>query len=331
MHFSWKRWRVALTAALTALALSVALASPAGAAEPGEWGDWGQEHVGDQQLEARGTMNEARSGGNLLQVWRGETNDIVWLSFNNGNAFQLRNPDGTSTATYFSPTVVPYGQNSFMIFHTGTDGRIYYTQLNPDYTWSGSWTAVGWGQSTNMAVSVAQVGANSNALYMVYHSSNDDRVFGTYYTGTYWTVGQAISGANSPAAPSVTFNSQSGLFAAIRGEDNQVYMNYSYTGTGNNWGSWTAQGGNTYDAPTISTLGNGQMLVGYVDQNNYRPYYRTYGPSGNLNPLGDWSQDITGWQTVNSVSLSPVGDSMFVIVTGLSGFVYYKQAYSPNK
>src|ERR1700712_3568584 len=110
MHFSWKRWRVALIAALTALALSVAFAGPALAGEPGEWGSWSEEHVGSQQLEARGTVSEARTQqGNLLQVWRGETNNIVWLSMNNGNAFQLTNPDGTSTATYFSPTVVPYG------------------------------------------------------------------------------------------------------------------------------------------------------------------------------------------------------------------------------
>jgi hypothetical protein len=212
MHFSWKRWQVALIAALTALALSVTFAGQALAAEPGEWGSWSDEHVGSQQLEARGTVGEARTGqGNLLQVWRGETNNIVWLSMNNGNAFQLTNPDGTSTATYFSPTVVPYGQNNWMVFHTGTDGRIYYTQVNPDYTWSGSWTSVPWGQSTNMGVSVAQVGADSTALYMVYHSSSDDRVFGTYYNGSYWTVGQQIAGGSSPVAPSVTFNSHSGL------------------------------------------------------------------------------------------------------------------------
>jgi hypothetical protein len=254
----------------------------------------------------------------------------VWLSMNNGNAFQLTNPDGTSTATYFSPTVVPYGQNNWMVFHTGTDGRIYYTQVNPDYSWSGSWTNVPWGQSTNMGVSVAQVGAGSTALYMVYHSSSDDRVFGTYYNGYYWGVGRQIAGGSSPVAPSVAFNSHSGLFAVVRGEDNQVWMNYSYTGTGNNWGSWAQQGGYTYASPTIAASDNGQMLVSYVDENNYRPYYRTYGPSGNLTPLGDWSQDVTGWQTVNSVSLSVIGAVIYAIITGLNGYVYYKQAYNPN-
>jgi hypothetical protein len=47
-------------------------------------------------------------------------------------------------------------------------------------------------------------------------------------------------------------------------------------------------------------------------------------------PLGDWSQDITGWQTVNSVSLSVIGAVIYAIITGLNGYVYYKQAYNPN-
>jgi hypothetical protein len=328
MHSSWKRWRLALVAVLTALAMSVAFAGEAFAAEPGEWGDWAQEDVGNQALAARGTVTEARNNGNLLQVWRGETNNIVWLSMNNGNAFQFTNPDGTSTATYFSPAVVPYGTNSFMVFHTGTDGRIYYAQVNSDGSWPNYWSTVGWGQSTNMAVSVTQVGAGSTQLYLMYHSSNDDRVLGTYWNGFYWNAGQTISGVMSPAAPSVTFNSQSGLWAVVRGENDQIWMANSYTGTGNNWGSWTQQGGgNTYNPPTVAAGGSGQMLVSYVDENSYRPNYRAYGPSGN--PLGDWSQDITGWQTVYSVGLSVIGAAVYVILTGLNGYVYYKQAYNP--
>jgi hypothetical protein len=328
VHFSWKRWRLALTAVLAALALSVTFAGQALAAEPGEWGSWTEEHVGSQYLAARGTVGEARTGqGSLLQVWRGETNSIVWLSLNSGNAFQLTNPDGSSTETNFSPTVVPYGSNSFMVFHTGTDGRIYYAQVNPDGTWSGSWTAVGWGQSTNMAVSVTQVGVNSSSLYMVYHSSNDDSVYGAYYNGSYWGVGQRIAGGSSPAAPSVAYNPQSGLFVVVRGEDNQVWMVSSYDTTGSNWGSWTPQGGYTYVQPTIARSEAGPMLVSYVDENTYIPNYRPYGSVGQA--LGGWSQDITSWQTIYSVGLSVVSATVYVILTGLNGNVYYKEAYNP--
>jgi hypothetical protein len=328
MHFSWRRWRLAFIAVLTAITVSTAFAGVANAAEPGEWGDWAEEHVGGHMLEARDAMTEARNGqGDLLQVWRGETNDRVWMSLNAGNAFELRNPDGTSTETYYRPTVVPFGSNSWMVFHTGTDGRIYYAQLNPDYSWSGSWTAIGWGQSTSTAVSATQVGANSTALYVMYRGSTDDRIWGTYYNGSYWSPSRWISTGFSPSAPSVTFNSHSGLWAAVRGTDNQVWINHSYTGTGDSWVGWTQQGGNTYVSPTIAATGTGQMLVSEVDESSYRPNYRTYGALGN--PLGDWSQDITGWQTIYSLGLSVIGASVWAILTGLNGDVYYKQAYSP--
>jgi hypothetical protein len=131
--------------ALAAFAVLVSFAAPAFAAEPGESGTWNEEYVGSQPLEARGTVSEAGNGqGDLLQVWRGETNNIVWLSLDNGHPFQFYNPDGTSTVTNVSSTVVPIGSNNFMVLHTGTDGNIYYAMVYPDGTstpgWSGSWS-----------------------------------------------------------------------------------------------------------------------------------------------------------------------------------------------
>jgi hypothetical protein len=73
MHFSRNRGRLALMAALAALALSIGFAAPAFAAEPGESNTWNEEYVGNQQLGARGTVTEARNEqGDLLQVWRGK-------------------------------------------------------------------------------------------------------------------------------------------------------------------------------------------------------------------------------------------------------------------
>jgi hypothetical protein len=325
MHFSWKRWRLPLIATLTALALSLSFAGPAVAAEPGEWGSWTVETVGNQQLEARGTVSEARNTlGQLLQVWRGETNNIVWLSMNDGNPFQLVNPDGSSTATYVSPTVVPFGEDNWMVLHTGTDNNIYYTVVTPNNTWSG-WRSVPF-QSTYMPVSVAQFGGGSSRLYMVYRSSNDDRVWGTVYDGYGWQGAQQISGGNSPSAPSVAFNpTSSGLFTVVRGEDNQVWMSSSYNG-GSSWNSWTAQGGNTIDTPTLAASARtGTMLMSHLDT-TYRPNYRQYSAFGS--PQGDWSQDITRWQTVSAVFLSVVYGSIYAILTGQNGFVYYKQAFS---
>lgn len=325
MHFSRKRWRLALIAVLTALAVSVAFTGEAFAQE-GEAGSWNEEYVGSDQLALRGTISEARNGGELLQAWRGATNNIVWLSRDNESAFELRNPDGSSTATYVSPTVVPYGQNSFMVFHTGTNGVIYYTQVNPaNSTWSLQWYPVP-NQASNMTVSVAQLGPGSNQLYMVYRGVNSDQVWGTLYDGYGWQGAQNIGGGRSPSAPSVTYNYRTGgLFAAVRGNDNQVWMSASGN-RGSGWSEWWANGGYTYVSPAIVANGEtGLMLLGEVDENTYRPNYRVYASNGSA--ISDWSQDITGWQTVEAVQLVAVGAAMYVLMTGLNGWSYYKQAF----
>jgi hypothetical protein len=323
MHFSWKRWWRVLIAALTALALSVVLAGPAVAVEPGESDEYIQENVGNQELDLRGTLGEARNTqGDLLQVWRGADNNNVWMSLDNGNPFTL----GT-TATYSSPTVVPYGQSSFMVLHVGTNGFIYYAIVNTDYSWT-PWTWVPY-QTTNMAVSVTQLGENSNQLYMVYHSSgSDNRVWGTYYDGYGWQGAQQLAEGTSPSAPSVTYNPGSGLWAVARGMDNRIWMSYSNS-NGRQWNDWTPQGGgDTTLSPTIAASGEtNQMLVTYVDSNTFRPVYQTYSQWGA--PTNDpWSPDITNWQTIYSVGVSVVGAVMYALFTGLNGGGYYKQLYS---
>jgi hypothetical protein len=330
VRFSWKRWRLAPVAALAALAMSLVLAAPAFAAEPGEWGSWGTENANGGQIYVRGTVSEARNAnGNLLvDVWRGDTNNYVWISINNGSPFTLQNPDGSEPETGFSPVVVPYGADQFMIFHTGMDGNIYYAWIDPYANdWAQSWTAIP-DQSTDMAVSAAQIGNQSDDLYLVYHSSaGDDYIWGTYFDGHTWGDTQIISGGRSYSAPSVTYNNNH-LYAFARGEtDNQVWMAQSYDIYGQSWGGWTGQGGNTYVSPEVTTnLNTGEMVVDYVDENSYRPTWRTYDSNGN--PTGGWSLDTTGYQTVNPVALSWVAGAIFAILTGLSNEVWYKQVTS---
>ena len=327
MHFPRKRWRLALMAVLAALAMSVAFAGHALAAEPGEAGWWAPESVGNQTLAAQGTISEARNGGNLLDVWRGATNNQVWLSWNNGDPFSLFNPDGSPTATYVSPTVVAFGPSAFLVFHTGTDARIYYTVVSPSgggWTWSGRWLSVPY-QYTNMAVSVTPLGPGSANLYMVYHSASDDRVWGTaFVNGQGWGQTTNIAGGYSPSAPSVTFNPYNNhLFVAARGEDNQVWMTNDI---GGNWNSWQATGGGpTYVTPQIAALPDGNMLLAEVDNNTLYPNYRTYDSQGR--PTGYWSPDITTWQTNFAVALSVAVSTVYVIMTGLDGRAWWKPAY----
>ena len=277
MHFPRKRLRLALIAVLAALGVSVTVAGPAFAAEQGESGSWNEEYVGNQQLEVRGHVTEARNAGELVQVWRGETNNAVWMSIDNGNPFTL----GT-TATYVSPTIVPWG-NNFMVIHTGTDDNIYYTTLwvNSDGSpgWTGSWYQVP-NQTTDAAVSAAQMGAGSANVIMMYQGTSNNNVYSTTYLGGAWQPAQWVSGGTTFTGPGVTYNSVSAtVFAVIRGEDNQVWMNSIVNGQ---WGSWTGQGFYTYNTPQIGVnAATGNMLVSAVGEGNNIPNYRAYDRNGN--------------------------------------------------
>lgn len=328
MHFSWKRWRLALIAALAALGLSLAFAGQALAAEPGESGSWSPEMVNNQnmQVSSQGPVQEARNGGHLLEVWRGATNNQVWVSFDNGNAYTL----GT-TATNVLPTVVPWGPDSFMVFHTGTDGRIYYTTVYNDGSWDNAWYNVPW-QSTNMPVSVAQMGPGSYDLYMVYRGSgNDQRVWGTSFTDAGWGTANNISGGTSASAPSVTWNNDvARLYAVHRGQDNQVYMSTTVSGTdaAPNWAAWVGEGGSTIDTPHIAVVNNGYMLADYLDA-NLRVQTRTYDPEGDA-ISGWWQAESTYWQTQYPAQLAAYGAAIYMLINGLNGLDYWKQAYYNN-
>lgn len=329
MHFSWKRWRLALIAALSALGLSLAFAGPALAAEPGESSSWSPEMVNNQnmQVSSQGPVSEARNSGRLLEVWRGATNNQVWVSFNNGPAYTL----GNYTATNVTPTVVPYGPDSFMVFHTGTDGNIYYTTVYNDGSWENTWFQVPW-QTTNMPVSVTQMGPGSYDLYMVYRGSgNDQRVWGTSYSDVGWGTANNIGGGTSPSAPSVAWNDfVARPYVVLRGGDNQVWMNSVIGGTdaAPTWGSWFQEGGSTIDTPHLAVITNGYFMVDYLDA-NLRVQTRTYDPNGN--PISGWWQpESTYWQTQFPAQLAAYGAAIYMLINGLNGLDYWKQVYYNN-
>jgi hypothetical protein len=305
---------------LTVLAFSAAFAGEAFAAEPGESSSWNPERVyNNQQVVVRGTLSEARNNGVLLEAWRGATNNQVWMALDNGAPFTIGN-----TATFVSPTVVPWAQGSFAVFHTGTDGNIYWTFINTLNGSNGGWMQVP-GQTTNLPVSVTQTGPGSAQLYMVYRGvGNDQRVWGTRWNGA-WQAPQNIAGADSPSAPSVTYNSGF-LFAVVRGEDNQVYMIPSF----NNGATWqVAQpqaGATTPDAPTISASAQSEQMLVALRGMNSDLFYRTYDVTGD--PTGGWSEDVTGWQTANPPGIGVSGRNFYTLVTGLDGRVWWKPTYT---
>ena len=291
---------------------------------PGESSSYTSEQVGDAPLSLQNTYSEARNGGGLLTVWRGETNNQVWLSLNNGTPFTIG-----GTVTFESPTVAPWGEDGFMVFHTGDDGNIWYTPVFGDGENSGTWTAVP-GNFTNMSVSVAQMGTNSNNLYMVYRGLGSDlRVWGTWYnfSSNTWAPAENISGGSGNSSPGVSMNNVSNrLTVTVGGTDNQLWMTSQTLGAAA-WNSWTPMGVSTYDTPHSVACANGNMVFSIRDINSHPEFAK-------FNAWGDqqtgFSVDTTGFQSDWAVQLTANGNTAYSLITGFNNGGYWKQVYDCN-
>jgi hypothetical protein len=258
--------KLSVVVCLTALAV-VATATPSFAqfmvGEQGQGGAYTAENV-NGPLQLQGLYSEARNAGNLLSVWRGATNNQVWMSLNNGTPFTIG-----GTVTFVSPTVAPFGSDSFMVFHTGDNGNIWYTQVFGDGHNNGTWTAVP-GNFTNLPVSVAQMGPNSNQLYLVYRGlGNDLRVWGTWYNGqtNTWAGADNISGGLANSAPAVSMNNATNqLIVTAQGTDNQLWITHQALGA-SSWNGWVPPHVGTTNTPHSAACANGNMVVSVLDGN----------------------------------------------------------------
>jgi hypothetical protein len=338
----------------------VATSSEAIAQQPGESSFFTVELVGDQGLETRNDRAEARNGGNLLEVWRGFNNNTVWMSLNNGRPFQTVNP----TSTQVAPTVVPWGNEDFMVFHTGTNG-IYFTFVfsqaiegTNEHT-LGEWEVVP-GQTTQMPVSVAQLGAGSTNVYMVYRGfGNDTRIFGTWYNGRDWSQPVNINGGRASSGPTITLVPEipasaenpipfaNRLIVTAVGTDNNIWSTGQVVGA-DNWSPWTpilgqatgpnanhnlannrtvAQGAQVYTAVNENTNGTQTLVMDVLDSNR-NPEYTTFNLGvPQLSELTNWTVDLSGFQANETPELTSNGNSTYSLITGLDDLAYWKQEF----
>jgi hypothetical protein len=321
--------KLSVVVCLTGLA-AVATATPGFAQLPGGGGSPNQEKVGGQALFLQGTYSEARNAGHLLSVWKGFTNNQVWMSLDNGTPFTIG-----GTVTFDSPAVTAFGSDSFMVFHTGDQGNIFYTQVFGDGHNDGTWTAVP-GNFTNLSVSVAQMGTNSNNLFMVYRGlGNDLRVWGTWYDGqtNTWATAENISGGLANAAPGVAMNNATNqLIVTAQGTNNQLWMTHQTLGA-SSWSGWADMGVNTTGSPYSVACPNGNMVVSILDGNE--PEYAKF---------DGWGDQLTGWFLDRSatigwpVQLTANGNDVFSLATvdldGSGGSTvwvgYWEQIYDCN-
>jgi len=290
----------------------------------GEGSYWTKENV-DGGLTLQSTYSEARNAGNLLSVWRGATNNQVWMSLNNGKPFTIG-----GTVTYVSPNVVAFGSDSFMVFHTGDTGNIFYTQVFGDGSNSGSWNAVP-NNSTNLTVSVAQMGTNSNQLYMVYRGlGNDLRVWGLWYNGqtNVWSAPSNINGGMANTAPGVAMNYYTNqLFITAQGTDNSIWMTHQKVGA-SSWTSWVSTGQYTQYTPYSAACANGNMVVDSINALG-NPAFAKF--DGNGNQQSSWALlDMYPSPGVTSpVQLTANGNQIFALAN-VAGDGDYRLMYNCN-
>jgi hypothetical protein len=243
---------------------------------PGETYTPQHDHVGGSELQCQGTYSEARNGGHLLLVWRGWLENVnsgaspVWMSLDNGTPFTIG-----ETETFVSPQVVPWGPDAFLVFHTGVDGNIWFTPVYADGSNSGTCYSVP-GNTTNLAVSLAQMGNDSYNVYMVYRGvGNDLRVWGTWFGGPNgWSTPENISGGMANSAPAVVMNNVSNqLFVTAQGTDNKLWITNQTLGA-KGWIGWTPQnswnpdGTDTFNTAHMAVTSDGNMVISVWNGNS---------------------------------------------------------------
>jgi hypothetical protein len=336
MQFCLKSWRISAGILFAALAV-VASTAQAFAQQPGEWGVYNPVSVAVAgKILSAGTLAEARNGGNLLDAWKADDNtNQVWLSYNDGAPFTI----SAGTQTSVSPAVVAFGPSNFLVFHTGLDGHIYYAAVSgANHT---GWIQVP-GNTTEMSVSVAQMGADSPNIYMVYRGSgNNTQVWGAWMNAQQeWSSAENIGGGLSVASPAICLNNTgSSLWVVAVGLDSQIWTTSQYLGA-HDWPGWTARG--VYAGglpPSCAATAAGKEVMAYVDGNGF-PHYASFDNAGNMDT--GWTQDSSLFQTKRGVNLSSNGNSVFSLLTGEQkntqyvpnlpvNQVYYQQVYGPNQ
>jgi hypothetical protein len=321
------RHTVAILTAIAVFASSTEAFAGSGPGQPGEDSSYSEENIAGfpdffRQLQTTASYDEARNNGVLIRVWRAASSDqSVWMAYGIGDGpFQIGGP----TETEFAPVVVPYGLESFMIFHVGIDHRIYFNILNPADNSNTGWQAIP-NQSTNSPVSAVQFSQNS--VQLVYKGDNsDENVYGTWFDGNSWHFEGSIAGGQVFSAPSVTFNKETDQLIVVgRGLDQAVW--YSTQTIGQlNWNPWRSLGQQTINSPQIIAAPDGNLVISYISPAQV-PMYSTFDP--NFNQMTNWTADTSGFLSFNPVRLVLVGAQVWALLTSLGGVGWNKHLTTP--
>ncbi|MFJ4851516.1 MULTISPECIES: hypothetical protein [unclassified Streptomyces] len=340
-------------ALMAALALVMGSGATAFAAQPGEETYPHQQYENGAPLRHRG-FTEARDLRDLVQVWRGFDNDNIWVSINNGAPMQW--PGAQSHA---APQIVwtAYG---FRVYHTGTDGHIYYAGLSTDAY--GHITALGsWQQVPNNVVTPndsppavtslyhagdvnSELDHGGESVYLAYRGANSTQIYGAFFYGVgsnrypnNWHAPTAIPHATSEVAPSLSYHqSWNRIVMAWAGEDLHTWAASQIVGH-SDWSAPEQIGTmQTVTRPALVLTDNGGGQIAVVPYANgwsggttelisiFRDTSRASGIGYAL-----WTGEITG-NNWSNLFLSAIEDEAYLNATDYRGLGYYKHTLTFN-
>ncbi|MER8101119.1 hypothetical protein [Kitasatospora sp. NPDC094016] len=322
------RWRLAAVTVTTALAVLMFSNSSAYAVAPGESTRWANEIEDNVPVAASGIMGEARAdNSDLIQVWRGADNANMYLSLDHGRPMTL------AGQTNASPQVVYVGGTQFMLFHTGTNGFIFFSVLRVNvanngqrYLQIGDWRQVGNDARTNDGRPVAAVALPHNNVYMAYHGANSNEIWGMTFNipGNYWDAPLRTFGATSDSSPSLAFSPNNNhILLAYRGTDNRVNVIRANYQSQQWYGRSILDGVLTDSQPAIGITPNGWGQVAVREQGTGLLHMEDISDTG---ARGSWVRESNSFTSPYGPRLIMDAYRAYLVATAWGGYVFWKQS-----
>ncbi|MGA5821527.1 hypothetical protein ACPC54_27110 [Kitasatospora sp. NPDC094028] len=322
------KWRLAAVTAATALAVLISSGAPASAAVFGESTTWANEIEDDRPVRANGFMDEARSANSdLIQVWRRYGTTEMYLALDHGRQIRLA---GNTNA---SPQIVYMGGVQFVLFHTGTNGFIFYSVLTVNQANNGQrylrfsdWHQVPNGARTNDGRPVAVAALPHNNIALAFHGANSNEIWSMTFSvpNSLWGDPVRVPGATSDSSPALAFSPANNLLMmAYRGLDNRVNVirtNYQTSGW---YGRSILDGVETDAEPAIAMAPAGWGQVAIRQRGTGVLYLEDVQDTGQH---GGWTREALGFASAGGPRLIMDAFRAYLVATNLAGYVQWKQS-----
>ncbi|MFC8448187.1 hypothetical protein [Kitasatospora sp. NPDC057223] len=326
-----KTLRLFPLALMTALAVLLFTSTSASATAPGESTQWANEIEGGHAAYAEGNISEARNPGTgaLMQVWHGWGTGNMYIALDHGTTYLM---DGLTNS---SPQIVwlGHGGNDFMLFHTGTNGFIFYAFGSISYANNGArfpevsdWQQVPNGAATPNSRSVAVTSLPNNGVFLAFRGASSQEIWGMFYNGQNgrWDLPTVTLGATSDSSPALSYSPSARiLLLAYRGLDNQVNVIRQDYGSGVWYGRQILAGLSTDAQPAIAMAPNGWGQVAAREQGSNLLGLNTILESGGSY---GWAHEANGLVARYGPTLVMYAYTAYLIATTANGAVLWKQS-----